>query len=81
MAFQARGFKNRPPLPYKDDIRAYSKEYAESLDARDPLRHFRDEFIIPSKADLKIKTLAVDESAFIFPPAIILSANLCPHSS
>ncbi|KAH8424514.1 kynureninase [Aspergillus melleus] len=61
MAFQVRDIKNRPPLPYKDDIRAFTKEYAESLDARDPLHHFRNEFIIPSKSDLKRNTLAVDE--------------------
>ena len=35
----------------------FTKLYAESLDARDPLRHFRKEFIIPTKADLKRKTL------------------------
>lgn len=67
MAFLVRDIKNQPPLPYKDDIRAFSREYAESLDATDSLRHFRDEFIIPSKADLKRKTLAVDESMFLQP--------------
>jgi kynureninase len=36
----------------------FTKEHAESLDARDPLRHFRKEFIIPTIADLKRKTLA-----------------------
>ncbi|EAW18621.1 kynureninase [Aspergillus fischeri NRRL 181] len=46
-----------PPLPYEDDIRAFCKEYAELLDAHDPLRRFRDEFIVPSKKDLKRKTL------------------------
>jgi kynureninase len=49
--------KHGPPLDFKDDIRAYKKEYAQSLDKQDPLRHLRDEFIIPSKADLKRKTL------------------------
>ncbi|EKV09462.1 MFS transporter, putative [Penicillium digitatum PHI26] len=57
-----RDIKSGSPLPYKDDIRAYKKEYAEALDAQDPLRSFRDEFIIPSKNDLKRKTLAVDDS-------------------
>ncbi|KGO41425.1 Kynureninase [Penicillium expansum] len=57
-----RDIKSGSPLPYTDDIRAYKKEYAEALDAQDPLRSFRDEFIIPSKNDLKRKTLAVDES-------------------
>ncbi|KGO76945.1 Kynureninase [Penicillium italicum] len=57
-----RDIKSGSPLPYTDDIRAYKKEYAEALDAQDPLRGFRDEFIIPSKNDLKRKTLAVDDS-------------------
>lgn len=58
-----RDIKHGPPLPYQDDIRAYTKEYAEALDAKDPLRQFRDEFIIPSKKDLKRKTLAADEGS------------------
>lgn len=56
-----RDIRSGPPLHYKDDVRAYSKEYAHSLDEQDSLRHFRDEFIIPSKKDLKRKTLAVTE--------------------
>lgn len=55
-----RDIKSGPPLHYADDIRAYKKEYAEALDAQDPLRSFRDEFIIPSKNDLKRKTLAAE---------------------
>lgn len=55
--------KHGPPFPYHDDIRTYTKEYAEALDAQDPLRQFRDEFIIPSKKDLKRKTLAADEGS------------------
>lgn len=35
-----------------------SKEYAEYLDSQDSLRDFRKEFLIPTKADLKRKTLA-----------------------
>ncbi|KAJ5373163.1 Kynureninase [Penicillium concentricum] len=57
-----RDIKSGSPLPYTDDIRAYKKEYAEALDAQDPLRNFRNEFIIPSKNDLKRKTLTGDES-------------------
>jgi kynureninase len=53
-----------PPLPYKDDIRAFGKEYAEQLDAQDPLRRFRDEFIIPSKKDLKRKTLFPNDGMY-----------------
>jgi len=49
--------RHGPPLPYKDDIRAYKKEYAQSLDAKDPLKDLHKEFIIPSRADLKRKTL------------------------
>lgn len=50
-----------PPLSFKDDIRAYRKDYAQALDAQHPLRHLRDEFIIPSKKDLKRKTLAIPD--------------------
>jgi kynureninase len=60
-----RDIKSGPPLDYQDDIRAYSREYAEALDAQDPLSQFRDEFIIPSKQDLKRKTLAEDQSMYI----------------
>jgi kynureninase len=35
----------------------YSREYAVSLDAQDPLRHMSKEFFIPSKAELKSKSL------------------------
>lgn len=59
-----RDIKSGSPLPYTDDIRAYKKEYAEALDAQDPLRSFRGEFIIPSKEDLKRKTLATDGGAY-----------------
>lgn len=52
-------------LHYRDDPKAYQKEYAQSLDSVDPLRHFREEFIIPSKKDLKRKVLAVDGSTYI----------------
>src|SRR6266498_3121664 len=57
--------KHGPPLDYKDDIRAYKKEYAQSLDKQNPLRHLREEFIIPSKADLKRKTLKI-AGGFLF---------------
>jgi hypothetical protein len=50
------------PPPYKHNSRSCTRDFAASLDAQDPLRHFRDEFIIPSKADLKRKTLAADDS-------------------
>lgn len=33
----------------------YSRDYAESLDQQDPLRHMSREFLIPSKAELKAK--------------------------
>jgi len=33
-------------------------EFAESLDAKDHMREFREQFIIPSKANLKAKKLA-----------------------
>lgn len=37
---------------------AASKEYAASLDEAEPLTKMRDEFIIPSKANLASKKLA-----------------------
>ncbi|KAL5359009.1 kynureninase 2 [Aspergillus floccosus] len=37
---------------------ATTKEYAASLDAADPLASFRDQFIIPSKANIACKKLA-----------------------
>ncbi|KAI9655014.1 MAG: hypothetical protein M1831_004974 [Alyxoria varia] len=36
----------------------YSREYAQSRDQQDRLRHLRDQFIIPTRADLKRKSLA-----------------------
>jgi len=41
-------------------VEGYSRQEAESRDARDPLRSFREEFIIPSRKDLMRKTLAVE---------------------
>ena len=55
-----RSIQTGSPLPFQDDIRAYTREYAEALDAQDPLRQFRNEFIIPSRKDLKRKTLSTD---------------------
>ncbi|KAJ6172532.1 hypothetical protein N7470_001599 [Penicillium chermesinum] len=57
-----RDIKSGHPLAYEDDIRASKREYAKALDSEDPLRHFRDEFIIPSKKDLKRTKLTVEES-------------------
>lgn len=57
-----RSIRSGPPLPFQDDIRVGTREYAEALDAQDPLRKFRDEFIIPSKKDLKSETLAKDSA-------------------
>ena len=52
---QSNGIKpSKPVFPADAD----TKEYAASLDAADPLRGFRDEFIIPSKANIASKQLA-----------------------
>jgi len=56
--------KNESPLSYRDDINEYDIEYAQNLDAQDPLRNFRDEFIIPSKEDLKRKNLAIEQGIY-----------------
>ena len=57
--------KEGPPLPHHDDIRAYKREYAEALDERDPLKSYRDQFIIPSKKDLLRKKLVDTEGLCI----------------
>lgn len=36
----------------------YSREHAESLDRQNDFRNFRSQFVIPTKADLRRKTLA-----------------------
>ncbi|KAL2004419.1 hypothetical protein VTN02DRAFT_30 [Thermoascus thermophilus] len=80
-----RDISSGPPLPYKDDIRAFSKEYAQALDARDPLRHFREEFIIPSKKDLARKKLVTTEEEDPSDPRCIYlcgnSLGLQPHNA
>jgi kynureninase len=45
-----------PKLKFSAD--ANTEAYARNLDAEDPLRSFRDKFIIPSKANLKSKGLS-----------------------
>lgn len=42
---------------HKDNAHTYTRDYAESRDQEDPLRHLRSEFLIPTKADLTRKTL------------------------
>lgn len=41
----------------------HTKEYAQQQDEQDPLRRFRELFVIPSKADLASKTLKHTSSA------------------
>lgn len=50
----ASSLQTKPTFPEN----AATKEYAASLDAADPLRAFRDKFIIPSKANIASKKLA-----------------------
>ncbi|KAI9853853.1 MAG: Kynureninase (L-kynurenine hydrolase) [Vezdaea acicularis] len=52
-----RQIQHGPPQHYTEDHRAWSLEYAEKLDAQDPLRKFRDEFTFPTKASLKSEVL------------------------
>jgi kynureninase len=59
-----RDLKIGPPLLYTDDIEASKLEYAQALDVQDPLRNFRDEFIIPSVKDLQRKKLAVAQGMY-----------------
>ncbi|PGH21411.1 kynureninase [Polytolypa hystricis UAMH7299] len=61
---------------HQDDEYVYTREYAESLDKEDPLRQFKDQFIIPSKADLTRKTIVVPEGDTTpSPPCIYLCGN------
>ena len=55
-------------LPRKN-ISDFSREDARTRDSQDPLKHLRAEFIIPSKADLKRKTLTKHREN---PPAKVL---------
>lgn len=43
--------------PRRSGTEYFSQQHALQLDAEDPLKHLRAEFIIPSRADLKRKTL------------------------
>lgn len=46
--------ESKPQFPAEAD----SESYARQLDSQDPLRSFREKFIIPSKANLRSKVLA-----------------------
>ena len=54
---------------YSQDDNPCSLEYARALDELDPLRHLRDEFIIPTKRDLNRKTLSLNGTT-LFPFSI-----------
>ena len=56
------------------DIEINSSEYAERLDEQDPLKHLRNEFIIPTKTDLKSKTL-VKSGNLPPPPAATMQTD------
>lgn len=47
--------------------KANTLEFAQSLDAKDHMRRFRDQFIIPSKANIKTKKLAKPGSFTLVP--------------
>lgn len=46
-------FNGRADFP----ANANTIEYARQLDAADPIQHLRDEFVLPTKASLKKKSL------------------------
>ncbi|EYE90455.1 kynureninase [Aspergillus ruber CBS 135680] len=56
-------------------VGVYSRQEAEARDAQDPLRSFREEFIIPSRNDLQRKTLAVEADQDTSEPSIYLCGN------
>ncbi|KAJ9659904.1 Kynureninase (L-kynurenine hydrolase) [Coniosporium apollinis] len=66
-------------LASKEDAGAFTLDYAQSLDAKDPLRHLRDEFHIPTKADLKRKKLEPDDEDDN-PEALESCTYLCGNS-
>ncbi|KAG8631061.1 hypothetical protein KVT40_000201 [Elsinoe batatas] len=53
----------KPSFPSEAD----SLEFAEQLDQRDEIKHFRDEFMIPTKAQLKRTTLEENEATSAMP--------------
>ncbi|KAG9772990.1 kynureninase, partial [Aureobasidium melanogenum] len=53
----------------------FTRDYAASLDATDPLSHFRSEFYIPTLADLKRSTLAQPPDEEPFTPSTYLCGN------
>lgn len=66
------------PRPLSDDsqvVYTNRKEYAEVLDAKDPLRSLRSEFIIPSKSDLKSERL-FGQGAGLYLCSIILNQRI-----
>ncbi|KAI4135086.1 MAG: hypothetical protein LQ347_000981 [Umbilicaria vellea] len=63
-------------MQYQEENDAHTKEHAERLDAQDPLTQLRNEFIIPTKSDLKRKTLTKTSNDDISEePCIYLCGN------
>lgn len=57
----------------KEEI--YSEAYAKAQDEQDPLKHFRSQFVIPSKADLARKTVGGDDEQGSKEPSTYLCGN------
>lgn len=49
--------QSSPAFPWEEDVNAEKREFAESLDKKDSLAHFREQFIIPTTQDLTRKTI------------------------
>ncbi|EXJ90580.1 kynureninase 1 [Capronia coronata CBS 617.96] len=62
-------------IPADKTLDPFSKDYATSLDATDPLSHFRSNFYIPTLADLKRPTLAKFPEEEPSPPSTYLCGN------
>lgn len=56
------------PLSGPKHVHVYTREYAVSLDSQDSLHHLRNEFLIPSKADLKSTSLVTQGQCCPFHP-------------
>jgi ketol-acid reductoisomerase len=57
MEFQQIVDRIRAGQDPKFPANANSREYAETLNSQDPIKHLRDEFILPTRGSLKKKAL------------------------
>ncbi|KAK2737364.1 Kynureninase (L-kynurenine hydrolase) [Myotisia sp. PD_48] len=66
---------HRGTMHFKNQPGALTREFAQSLDHADPLKEFRDQFIIPTKKDLTRKTLVAPSEEEPSSPCIYFCGN------